>query len=256
MRQAVIGLLLAIFGPIATLYLERKMSHADEWIWDCLAFLCVAAGAACVLLSNPIYSRMWGIKYSRIGSTAIIAVASAVLVGSAWWFVVPHRLPASTAPLPGGANTIRQELYAQFQIDVNRRMALYSEGLMKLLAIETNSALMKANVNLIQGTVQRLVDDHTKWVQRKGEADAQFAGLLARIRIHFPRSQHFDELIDVLSEPPGVAIASQPPIPKGAGGVEKMQGWAQGQADEFAAMVNEKIKNPATKLSEYMKKYI
>lgn len=50
----VTGILLVIFGPIAVKVLERLMGNAPTWVWRVLAFLCVVAGWAIVLLNEPI----------------------------------------------------------------------------------------------------------------------------------------------------------------------------------------------------------
>ena len=102
MRQVVIGVLVAAFGPVAILILGRQMSNAPEWIWRAVSLLCVAAGVTIALLSNPVYSRWRGENYTHAGSTLIVALACAIFGGAGWWFL-GQSSPTSGASAPAQA---------------------------------------------------------------------------------------------------------------------------------------------------------
>ena len=101
MRQTLIGILLFVFGPLAALVLGRLMSSAPEWIWRVVQCGCIVAGAIIACLSDPIYSRLWGEKYTPSISTLIVAIATALTAAGIWLsLVVPIRKTATLLEQP------------------------------------------------------------------------------------------------------------------------------------------------------------
>ncbi len=107
MRQIIIAILIAIFGPIATLILERHMTSAPEWIWRLLSAACIIAGIIIAILSNPIYSKLKTSQNYPIFSTIIVSVSAAVIIGAIWWFIIipsnlkeQPKLSTEVIPIP------------------------------------------------------------------------------------------------------------------------------------------------------------
>jgi hypothetical protein len=67
------------------------MTSAPEWIWDPLSFLCVCAGLAVAILSDPVYLRLKHPHNNPVFSTCAISICAAAILGSAWWFFVVQR---------------------------------------------------------------------------------------------------------------------------------------------------------------------
>src|SRR5262245_16360573 len=76
----VTGVLLVIFGPIAVKILERLMGNAPTWVWRVLAFLCVVAGWAIVLLNDPMKTQVTLHPKAFALLTTLVLIAAGLVV--------------------------------------------------------------------------------------------------------------------------------------------------------------------------------
>jgi predicted PurR-regulated permease PerM len=91
MRLIIIALLVGIFGPIATLILERHMTNAPEWVWRIAYISCIFAGVSIAILSEPIYSRLKSPQASPVFTTIIVSILAAIIFGGVWWFFIAQN---------------------------------------------------------------------------------------------------------------------------------------------------------------------
>jgi hypothetical protein len=110
MRQAIAGVLLAVFGLLLPVVLDRIMSAAPEWAWRVASFLCVLVGVLVVLVSDPIFTRVRSPRLNPVSSTLIVALTAAFVVGAAWRIFVARPVfplsviaTASDADYPVGS---------------------------------------------------------------------------------------------------------------------------------------------------------
>jgi hypothetical protein len=75
MRLLIIGILLAVFGPLAVKMREDVMSHAPPWVWRLIRWGCVLAGMTIFILSDPIYPHVT----RHLGLTSILILGVALL---------------------------------------------------------------------------------------------------------------------------------------------------------------------------------
>jgi hypothetical protein len=85
----VTGVLLVIFGPIAIKVLERVMGNAPTWVWRLLAFLCVVAGWAIVLLNDPVKTQVKLHPKAFVFVTILVLIAAALVVRTRWFDATP-----------------------------------------------------------------------------------------------------------------------------------------------------------------------
>lgn len=91
MRLIIIAVLVGIFGPIATLILERHLTSAPEWIWRVAYVSCIFAGVSIAILSEPIYSRLKNPQTSPVFTTVIVSILAAIIFGGIWWFFIAQQ---------------------------------------------------------------------------------------------------------------------------------------------------------------------
>lgn len=98
MRGPILAVLAVVVGSLATLVLERWMSNAPEWVWR-LAYVVVGmGGTTIVLFSEPAYTFLRDFSKHPVASTAIVAGAGAVVLGTIWCFLIVG-FPSSKAYL-------------------------------------------------------------------------------------------------------------------------------------------------------------
>ena len=98
MRQLIFGVLIWLLTPIAPLVLDRFASAAPEWVLRLTAVAITAAGAAVVVLSEPVWSRIIAYRHFPFSSTLIVSCVSAVLLGAAWLFLIAGWWPEPSEP--------------------------------------------------------------------------------------------------------------------------------------------------------------
>lgn len=118
MRQAIIGVLLAIFGPLAAIWLERAMATAPEWLWGLLKFGCIVAGLAIVGLSDPVYGYFRDSQRHPVLSSLLLGLGFFIAASAGWYFGFPYLIksndPSSTTHIQGPI---------QWKFDVNSPIA-------------------------------------------------------------------------------------------------------------------------------------
>ena len=123
MRQAIIGVLIAVFGTISALVLERGVSGAPGWAWRLAAIVTITVGAVIVVLSEPAYSRLVNYRHFPFSSTLIVSCVSAVLLGAAWLFLIAGWWPESSEP------SIRSKYSSQQIVEISSAPGNYNETL-------------------------------------------------------------------------------------------------------------------------------
>ena len=93
MRALIIGVLVAVFGPFATHYLDRYMSGAPDWVNRVLQLGCVVARVVIVVLSEHVWPYVRDMRQHGVISTAIVSGSSGVVVGAAWWLLLVQVQP-------------------------------------------------------------------------------------------------------------------------------------------------------------------
>src|ERR1051326_502348 len=91
------GVLLVMFGPIAVKIVERLTGNAPTWVWRLLAFLCIAAGWAIVLLNDPvnIYARLHPRGFAAL--TILVLIIGGLVVRTRWFDATPSMDSAKRA---------------------------------------------------------------------------------------------------------------------------------------------------------------
>lgn len=76
MRTPLIGVLVAVFGTLAVLVLERVMSRVPQWAWRWACWAVIAAAIAIVLLCDPVYPHVKNHPKIAIALTLLVLLAS------------------------------------------------------------------------------------------------------------------------------------------------------------------------------------
>src|SRR5437764_791126 len=123
MLRIAIGLFLAVLGPLA---LEHYMSSLPEWIWRTIALICIASGLVVVADSHFLKPYWSDYKNFPLASTAIVSVATAIIVGSPWCLFV-LKLPDSQKTAAESAERISEALMGS-QIQEVRELQKFIGG--------------------------------------------------------------------------------------------------------------------------------
>lgn len=98
MRQVLVGVLLFFLGLFADFFLEHTVKRAPEWVPRLIAALFIPFGALAVLLSDPVWPHLYGVKMSPFKSSLIAAFAGAWIIGSLWYFLVARKSEHAALP--------------------------------------------------------------------------------------------------------------------------------------------------------------
>ncbi|MGZ5442200.1 MAG: hypothetical protein ACXW5U_19035 [Thermoanaerobaculia bacterium] len=98
MRQVLVGVLLFFLGLFADFFLEHTVKRAPDWVPRLIAALFIPFGVLVVLLSDPVWPHLYGVKMSPFKSSLIAAFAGACIIGSLWYFLVARKSEHATRP--------------------------------------------------------------------------------------------------------------------------------------------------------------
>ena len=143
-------------------------------------------------------------------------------------------------------------IFAAFEREKIRRVASYNQGEFLMIRFNLRMGELKSdktqNKEAANLDAQKTNDQYEQWIQDNYKAEADFASVLAHIRVAFPQSQELLQLLEGASRTYRITITEPGPL----NSVEEKTSWSKRESERINTEINSVIATPLDRLSKYL----